>query len=534
MSQGNGIVQTRRVSRYSMTQNRRIVLNIVATYGRSLYTLVLGVFSSRWAVMALGDVDFGLFGVVGGLTLFVSFINSWLATAIGRFYAVSIGQASASGTQDGLESCRRWFNVALSIHLVVPLALIIVGYPIGVWAVRNWLVIPPERLSACVWIFRFACLSCFVGMINVPFSAMYTAKQYIAELTIYSVVSATVKTILLYIMVTHPGDWLVSYSLGLCLISVIPNILICWRAMIIFDECRIRLHYLFNFKQIREVVCFAGWNFLGALGWLLQSQGLAVLVNKYFGPRINAAMSVGNVVNGQANTLSSALTGAFLPAITTAFGAGEHERMRLLAYRACKFGVALQFLFLLPLALEIQEVIRIWLKQPPPYTAGICLCLMVSLIAGTFSVGHMAAIIANGKVAKYQTVTGCMTLSILPIAWMLAALDMGIYAVVLAAGVVLSAHTVVRVCFARYLVKMSISHWVFKIVSPLALVAVLSALAGIAPRLLFGASVYRVFVTTSLVEIVYIPLCWLLVLDANERDYVKNAIQKRFHRKGMA
>ena len=47
---------------------RRIVLNIVATYGRSLYTLVLGVFSSRWVVMALGDVDFGLFGVVGGLT----------------------------------------------------------------------------------------------------------------------------------------------------------------------------------------------------------------------------------------------------------------------------------------------------------------------------------------------------------------------------------------------------------------------------------------------------------------------------------
>ena len=52
-----------------MTQNRRIVLNIVATYGRSLYTLVLGVFSSRWAVMELGDVDFGLFSVVGGVVV---------------------------------------------------------------------------------------------------------------------------------------------------------------------------------------------------------------------------------------------------------------------------------------------------------------------------------------------------------------------------------------------------------------------------------------------------------------------------------
>lgn len=40
-----------------MTQNRRILLNIVATYGRSLYALVIGLFCGRWALMALGQVD---------------------------------------------------------------------------------------------------------------------------------------------------------------------------------------------------------------------------------------------------------------------------------------------------------------------------------------------------------------------------------------------------------------------------------------------------------------------------------------------
>ena len=50
-----------------MTANRRIFLNIIATYGRSLYALVCGLFISRWVLAALVKTDFGLYGVVGGM-----------------------------------------------------------------------------------------------------------------------------------------------------------------------------------------------------------------------------------------------------------------------------------------------------------------------------------------------------------------------------------------------------------------------------------------------------------------------------------
>ena len=50
-----------------MTPNRRIFLNIAATYGRSLYALVCGLFISRWVLAALGKTDFGVSGVVGGM-----------------------------------------------------------------------------------------------------------------------------------------------------------------------------------------------------------------------------------------------------------------------------------------------------------------------------------------------------------------------------------------------------------------------------------------------------------------------------------
>lgn len=49
-----------------MSPNRRIFLNIAATYGRSLYALVCGLFISWW-VLAAEKSEFGVCGVAGGM-----------------------------------------------------------------------------------------------------------------------------------------------------------------------------------------------------------------------------------------------------------------------------------------------------------------------------------------------------------------------------------------------------------------------------------------------------------------------------------
>ena len=305
-----------------MTQNRRILLNIVATYGRSLYALVCGLFISRWVLAALGKTDFGLYGVVGGMTVFITFLNGLLSIATGRFYAFAEGQALKSASEGhaeaGLDECRKWFSTAVLLHTVVPFILIILGYPLGMYAVENWLTIPLDRLDACRWVFRFVCISCFVGMINVPFQAMYTAKQYIAELTIYGIAATTANVFFMYFMVTHPGDWLAKYALWMCLVSVVPQMIICLRATKVFPECQFRLSYAWNKGRVSELSSFAFWQAFGGLGAIFRGQGIQILVNKYFGPAYNASMSIANQVSAQSQTLSGAMQGAFAPAITTA------------------------------------------------------------------------------------------------------------------------------------------------------------------------------------------------------------------------
>ncbi len=502
-----------------MTENRRIALNIVATYARSLYALACGLFTARWVLMALGEVDYGLYGVVGGLTVFISFIVGLLGTAVGRFYAFSVGEARVRS--DGLETCRAWFNTALLIHTVLPLVVMLVGYPICEYGLRHaWLNIPPDRVEACVWVFRFVCLTSFVGMVAVPFNAMYTAKQYIAELTVYSFITTTLNVCFLCYMVTHPGFWLAKYALWTCVISVLPQLVIAVRAVCIFPECRFNRAYLWSWTRFKQLVNYAGWQFFGSFGSMLRAQGIAVLINRSFGARVNSAIAIGSSLSHHCDTLSGSMIGAFAPAITNACGAGDFPKMRAMAYRCCKIGTLLTLLFALPLALEIDEVLRLWLKTPPQHTAGFALCVLAMVVIDKTAVGHMLAVNANGKIALYQAVLGTSLILTLPIAWLFIKLGLGAYSAGYAMILTMMFCAWGRVWFARTLVGMSARHWLFHILLPIAFLIAASGVIGLLPRLWLPPSFARVLFTTLLTEAALIPLAWFLILDKGERLFV--------------
>lgn len=515
-----------------MTQNRRIFLNIIATYGRSVYALVCGLFISRWVLAALGKTDFGLYGVVGGLAGFISFINVLLSVATGRFYAYAEGQKQKSeidgNSELGLEECRKWFSTAVLLHTVVPVVLIAIGYPLGLYAIQRWLVIPVDRLDACIWVFRFVCISCFVGMVNVPFQAMYTAKQYIAELTIYSFASTTANVIFMYYMVAHPGDWLLRYALWCCFVSCVPQIVIALRAAKIFPECRFRLSYAFNWERVFELSAFAFWRTFGGLGVLLKGQGIQVLVNKYFNPSYNASMLIANQVSAHSQTLASSMQGAFAPAITTACGAKRYDEMRALAYRTCKFGMLLALIFILPLALEIRAVLSLWLGNPPPYTTEICWCILLMEIVDRSAAGHMIAVAAMGKIATYQLFLGGSLILTLPLAWVLVYMGFGFVSI----GWAMIATMIVcawgRVWFARKLVGMSARYWLFKILVPISCVVLIAGSVSCLTRFIMPGGFFRICVTTIVCETILLPLTWFFILDTSERDFVLSRIMKVF------
>ena len=515
-----------------MTENKRIFWNIIATYGRSLYSLALGLFTARWALNALGISDYGLYGVIGGLVAFIGFLNGTLAGANSRFYAISIGKARATDDKElALEECRRWFNTAFSIHTVIPAVLVAIGYPIGIWAVENFLTIPPDRVADCIWVFRFTCLSCFVGMMNVPFTAMYNAKQYIAELTIYSYITSTVNALFLYYMISHPGVWLVKYALWCCVLSVVPQLVIGVRAFFVFPECRIRKAYMWDIRRIREVGAFGMWNLMGAICVLLREQGTNVVVNKVFGARVNAAMALGNSVNAHSSALTSSLLGAMAPAVTTAYGAGQTEKMQTLAYQMCKFGCALLLIFFIPLISELQAVLALWLKEPPQYTTYLCFVMLLMNFLEVSTHGHMVAVNASGRVKEYQLNMTMISILTLPAVIVTVWLGGGIYAlgiVLICARVSISLR---RVYYAWRLAGLSAVRWLRLVVVPISIVVLVVGGVSTLPRLVLSAGFVRIVVTTFITEVVLLPLLWFVVLSTVEREFVAAHVRSRLHLK---
>lgn len=515
-----------------MSPNKRIFWNVVATYGRSLFALICGLFTARWVLGALGEVDYGLFGVVGALVMFVKFMNDIFSTATTRFYSVAVGKAmSSDGSDDAIDECRQWFNASLSIHSIIPFVLICIGYPIGIWVVRNFLTIPPDRVETCIWVFRFSCLSCLVAMLNVPFKAMYRAKQLIAELTIYNYAQTLLNVVVFYYMVTHPRPWLFWYAVWMCAVNVIPYIIIGVRAAIIFPECRICRAYLWRMDKIKQMASFAGWQALGGVCAILNNQGMSIVINKFFGPAVNAARSIGASVDAQTSTLSAALFSAFQPAIVNAYGEGDKNKMMNYVMCACKFSGLLQIIFMIPLLVELKEVLRLWLKTPPMYAVFFCAVALCAHFFDTITNGCYTAFSALGRIREYQANISKISIALLPCAILIAWLGGGVYGVGAALFAMVFIRAMFRVYYADRFVQFPAGQWMRQTLLPLVAVMLVSGIVAALPRFIMDASFGRVCVSTVFAEIVIFPASWFFVLHLQERTFIKEKIFAKFLRR---
>lgn len=514
-----------------MTAGRKIALNVVVTYGRSLYVLLIGIFCGRWALMSLGQTDYGLMGLIAGMTAFVSFVNGLLSSAVGRFYSVSVGATKIAGHKDkGLEICCSWFNTALTIHTLMPLVLVIVGYPIGNWAVYNFLTIPADRIADCVWVWRITCASCFLTMVNVPFASMYTAKQDIAEVTLYSFAYSTLNIFMLHYMVTHPGVWLVRYVLWTSSLTFVTQLIMMVRAFYKYPEVRIRPHYLWDLSRMRQIALYAGSRFWTAFSDIFSNQGNAILVNKYLGPNFNASMSVANNVSGQSMTLSNSISGAFWPAIGNKAGEGKADEVRNLAFLTCRLGTLMIIVFAVPLALEIDEVLRLWLKTPPDSVSSICIAILISIVIERMTEGYWMAVMAFGRqIVRYSWTIGWAGFIGFGLTWLFFGCGLGMRGLCMALIVARFCVLLIRLYLGWSIAKLSPRTWLRMVCLPVIFVTTTCALVAVLPRFVMNPCFVRVCITSLVSLIVFFVTAWSLALSITEKMLIKKKFDRILH-----
>jgi len=500
--------------------SKRIAINTLATYGRSVLAMGLALFSSRWVLNALGQSDFGLYSVVGSIIVFIVFLNMVMAGSAARFFAFSIGKRDP-------DEVNCWFNAALSIHICLAFLLVGVGWPVGEMVVRHVLNIPHDRVQVCVWVFRVSLLSAFVSMLAVPFIAMFTAKQHIAELAVWALLQSVLTFALAFSLRYASGDRLLFYTVGMVGIVVMVQIAQIVRAKATFQECRIALDQWFSGERLRAMFTYCSWNLIGSLGSILRDQGSAILLNLYFGPQLNAAYGIASQVSSQTNQLSASMVGAFAPEITASEGRGDRVRMLSLSNQASKLGTLMVLVFAIPLMLEMDYVLKLWLHTPPEHAATFCRFILITFLIDRLSTGFMLAVSAYGRIAAYQATVGGSLLLTLPIAWIALKSGLSPTSVGWAFLLTISITSIGRAFWARRLFGMPLRSWLTSVVYGCCIVAFSSLVLAYVPRFGMEMSFLRLVVVASVSTAVgAISLIW--VLNASEKQFLRRGIRKAF------
>ena len=515
-----------------MTGSQRIAINTLATFARSVVGMGLGLFSARWVLQALGPVDFGLIGVVGALITFIAFFSNLMAGSAARFFAFSIGRGD-------LEETRKWFNTSLSLHLTIPLILILMGWPLGEYAIVHYLNIPPDRLLTARWVFRFSLIAALWNMSATPFLGMYIAKQRIAERSLWDLVTSMACFLFFFSLTRYKGDAWLLYSAGIVTISISVGLVQVIRAWRFFPECRLNLTYWWDRQRIREIVTFSGWNLFGGVGGLIRSQGSAILLNRFFNPllfpQVNASYAVGMQISGQTQTFSTALLTAFTPEITALEGKGDREQMLKQANRASKFGTYLVMLFAIPVMLEIENILVLWLKEPPQLAGLFCQLILATFLIDRITVGQMVAVAARGRIAGYQMMLGSLLALTLPLAWILLRRGGDATVVGWAFVITMTLCSLGRLFWARYLVGFSIRIWFVNVFLPCLWVLLAGVICG---RLMIAVwpepSFWRLCAVTGVTLLSSAGLGWSLFFSREEKRFAVINLANLLHKLGFA
>lgn len=511
----------------SMSPTNRIIFNAIATYGQSLIRLLIGLFSMRWVLAALGQEDFGLYCVVGSLITFIVFVNEILGGSNARYYAYSIGEGKNLSSDAAREDLMRWFNTALSVHIVVPSVLMIVGYPIAEYAIHHWINIPEGRVEACAWVFRIAAISAFVNMSSIPFLSMYTAKQYIAVRSAFGIVASVLNFLFALSMLYVPVDKLIYYALYMMVLNAGLPVVQVLLAMKCFPECRLRLSYWGDFKRLRSLLSYAGWvAFGGGGGYMVGSQGSIFVTNHYFGASINSSYGIAAQLSAHTQTLSNALMGALSPAVTTQEGSGDRAGTICLAFRTGKFGVFLIFLFAIPMALEMQNLLMLWLGRIPDFVVPVCILTLAAAVIEKSTLGHQMAIHATGKIACWQFIGGILNAMVFPLAWCLAIFGIGPLSAAVACICCPVCTFILNLYFAHRQVEMPVHRYLVQVLFPLVFIAVIAIAVGMVPIILLPMVWWRIPITAFMALGGLLPNAWYLVLDAEEREFISVKVRR--------
>lgn len=499
-----------------LQNNKRIAKNTLILYFRMFLLMTISLYTSRITLKYLGINDYGIYNVVGGFVITFSILSSSMTSAISRYITVELGH-------NDINKLNLVFSTSINVQLFISIFIFLFGEIIGIWFLYNKMSIPEGRMDAALWVLHCSIIMFVVGLLSVPYNSIIIAYERMSAFAYISILEAILKLVISVSLIFSTFDKLKTFVLLLVFCQILLQLIYIIYCKRNFEECNYKP--LFKSKLFLEIWSFAGWNVLGNGASILNTQGVNMLMNIFFGVTVNAARGIANQVNNAILQFVNNFTTAINPQIIKSYASGNKKYAFNLACKGAKYSYVLMLLFTLPVIMESEMILNLWLDTPPPDSVAFLNWTIIASLTTVVGQSLVTIVLASGNIRKYQIVITAFGILPFPLSWI--AFEFGataIYAFI--------------IYFACYYFLIYIRIWLVHNITgiPYTLyfkevilkIHLVTFMAGISPLLFHFAlepGIFRFFFSCVICILSVCMSTYKIVLNTSERELIINKIK---------
>lgn len=504
--------------------NKRIAKNSIFMAVRMVFVLIITFYTTRVILNILGVQDYGVYNVVCGFVSMFTFLNTSMSNGIQRFFNFELGK-------NGEEGANKVYVTALLIQFILAIAIIALTESFGIWYLHNKMVIPADRMFAADWIFQFSILSFLFIIMQAPYTAAVMAHERMDFYAVVSVLDAILKLVIVFAIPIFSGDNLIVYGALYAFISVLNYMLYYLYCKHNFPEIKIKR--FFEKKLFRSMLGFSGWNIFGSLSGVMKEQGINLVLNLFSGPVVNAARGIAGQINGGLQSFVSNITTPVRPQVVQSYARSDYIRTMNLTYSVSKLSCCFLYLCALPVVLEIDYILQLWLgSNIPEHTNTFVVIVILTSFINNLNGSVSSVIHASGKMMVYQTVTSFISILCIPASYFCLKNGLSPESALLMVLLWTSLAQVAALFILKNIVEYSIIEYVRKVIIPIILVIVITFWPSLLIRSFMKEGIIRLAIVGAVSVIVVVLGIFFIALNKSEKNlitiFLAKIIARRF------
>lgn len=493
--------------------NKRLAKNSLIMYVQVFLTIIIGFVSARVLLKTLGSSDYGTYNVVGGFVSTMALISMPMVSGMQRFFAFDLGR-------NDLNQLNRDFNTTNIIYLFFGIIIVLILETVGLWFLNNHMTFEDGRMDVVHWVYQLSIFAFFFNVIAHPYNALILAHEDIFVFSLFSIIDKGGQLLIVLLLSIIPYDHLMAYSVLTFAFAVTMRLLPQFYCIRKYKESH--FHFQWDKKFFKSILSYSVFNSIGTLAGLGRSQGVNIILNMFYGPVVNAARAVSNQLQKLVQSLYDNIGTPARPQITKYYAQGKMDEMWLLVERATKIMFYICIIIAIPLCIESEYVLRLWLGEYPEYSP---VFLRISLLVSVFSSTYLISctLQAANRIKREKTYQATITLMTLPLGYLALKMGFGPVSPFIIAAILQLIASIVSVLIVQFELKKNMLYFLV-ILLRLYGACVIAAVAPFCISIIMPSSFLRLVITTIVSIVSTTVVMYYLCLSCEERILARDTL----------